>query len=82
MRAFEKAITNSTLSNLITELGIECGRVQALINQLLLPSLTTNQQAEILAELLAAAVHLHTHCDEDFQMLIADELEKLPDDEL
>ncbi|QSJ14506.1 hypothetical protein JYQ62_21610 [Nostoc sp. UHCC 0702] len=74
-------ITNSTLSTLIAELGTECGKVQTLINQLQLPSLTTNQQAEILVELLAAAVHLHTHCDEDFQTLIADELEKLPDND-
>ncbi|MBW4572956.1 MAG: hypothetical protein KME31_34820 [Tolypothrix carrinoi HA7290-LM1] len=55
-------ITNSTLNILIAELGTECAQVQALINQLQLPSLTANQQAEILAELLAAAVHLHTHC--------------------
>lgn len=74
-------VTNSTLSTLIAELGAECLKVQALINQLQLPSLTANQQAEILAELLAAAVHLHTHCGEDFQTLIADEMEKLPDDE-
>lgn len=71
-------ITNSTLNILIGELGTECAQVQALINQLQLPSLTANQQAEILAELLAAAVHLHTHCDEDFQMLIANEMENLP----
>jgi hypothetical protein len=63
---------------LIAELGTECAQVQALINQLQLPSLTANQQAEILAELLAAAVHLHTHCDEDFQTLIANEIENLP----
>jgi len=74
------AVTNSTLSTLIAELGTECSRVQALINQLQLPSLTANQQAEILGELLAATVHLHTHCDEDFQTLITDEMEKLPDD--
>lgn len=73
-------VTNSTLRTLITELGAECLKVQALINQLQLPNLTANQQAEILAELLAASVHLHTHCDEDFQALIADEIEKLPDD--
>lgn len=71
-------ITNSTLNILIAELGTECAQVQALINQLQLPSLTANQQAEILAELLAAAVHLHTHCDEDFQTLIANEMENLP----
>ncbi|MHC5833284.1 MAG: hypothetical protein ACYT04_99180, partial [Nostoc sp.] len=57
------AITNSTLSTLIAELGTECLKVQALVNQLQLPSLTANQQAEILAELLAAAVHLHNHSD-------------------
>lgn len=74
-------VTNSTLSILIAELGAECLKVQALINQLQLPSLTANQQAEILAELLAAAVHLHTHCGDDFQMLIVDEMEKLPDDD-
>lgn len=71
-------LTNSTLKTLIAELGTECAQVQALINQLQLPSLTANQQLEILAELLAAAVHLHTHCDDDFQMLIADEMENLP----
>ncbi|MBE9007975.1 hypothetical protein IQ259_23675 [Fortiea sp. LEGE XX443] len=74
------AITSSTLSTLIAELGTECSKVQALINQLQLPSLNTNQQAEILGELLAATVHLHTHCDEDFQSLIAQEMENLPDD--
>lgn len=72
-------VTNSTLNTLIAELGTECAQVQALINQLQLPSLTANQQADILAELLAAAVHLHTHCDEDFQTLIANEIENLPD---
>lgn len=71
-------LTNSTLNTLIAELGTECAQVQALINQLQLPSLTANQQLEILAELLAAAVHLHSHCDEDFQTLIADEMENLP----
>jgi len=81
MRDRHLAITNSTLSTLITELGTECLKVQALVNQLQLPSLTANQQAEILAQLLAAAVHLHNHCDEDFQMLITEEMENLPDDQ-
>ncbi|MEH1997560.1 MAG: hypothetical protein V7L00_02070 [Nostoc sp.] len=66
---------------MIAELGTECLKVQALVNQLQLPSLTANQQAEILAELLAAAVHLHNHSDEDFQMLITEEMENLPDDQ-
>ncbi|AVH70598.1 hypothetical protein [Nostoc sp. 'Lobaria pulmonaria (5183) cyanobiont'] len=75
------AITNLTLSTLIAELGIECLKVQALVNQLQLTSLTANQQAEILAELLAGVVHLHNHCDEDFQTLITEEMEKLPDNQ-
>lgn len=74
-------ITNSTLSTLIAELGAECLKVQALINQLQLPSLNANQQANILAELLAATVHLHTHCCEDFQTLITDEMELLDDED-
>ncbi|MBD2604716.1 hypothetical protein H6G81_09275 [Scytonema hofmannii FACHB-248] len=73
-------VTNSTLNTLIAELSTECAQVQTLINQLQLPSLTANQKVEILAELLAAAVHLHTHCDEDFQTLIANEMENLPDE--
>jgi hypothetical protein len=72
------AIANPTLKTLIAELGAECRTVTALINQLQLPHLTPTQQAEILAELLAAALHLHSHCDEDFQTLIADEMETLP----
>jgi late competence protein required for DNA uptake (superfamily II DNA/RNA helicase) len=75
------AVTNSTLSTLIAELSTECLKVQALVNQLQLPSLTVNQQAEILAELLAATVHLHNHCDEDFQTLIIEEMENFPSDE-
>ena len=74
------AVTNSTLSTLIAELGTECLKVQALVNQLQLTSLTANQQSEILAELLAAAVHLHNHCGEDFQTLIIEKMENLPDD--
>ncbi|WP_373530763.1 hypothetical protein [Nostoc sp.] len=74
-------VTNSTLSILIAELSTECLKVQALVNQLHLKSLTATQQAEILAELLAAAVHLHNHCDEDFQILIAEEIENLPDED-
>ncbi|BAZ31508.1 hypothetical protein NIES4074_39810 [Cylindrospermum sp. NIES-4074] len=73
-------ITNSTLRTLIAELGEECLKVQGLIEQFQLPSLTANQQAEILAELLSSAVHLHTHCDDEFQELISEAMEKLPDD--
>lgn len=74
-------ITNPTLKTLIAELGAECTNVQALINQLQLPNLSYTQQAEILAELLAVAIHLNTHCGDDFQTLIAEEMEKLPDDD-
>ncbi|AOY83733.1 hypothetical protein BJP36_31260 [Moorena producens JHB] len=74
-------ITSNTLKTLITELGSECQTVTALINQLQSPHLSSRQQAEILAELLAAAIHLNVHCGEEFQMLIAQEMEKLPDDD-
>lgn len=73
-------ITSRTLSSLITELGVECQNVTALINQLQLPRLSETQQADVLAELLAAAIHLQVHCGEDFQALIAEEMEKLPDE--
>lgn len=73
--------TNPTLSTLIAELGKECSQVVALINQLQLAHLQPKQQAEILAELLAATVHLHAHCDSEFQSLIAAEMEELPDDD-
>lgn len=74
-------INSPTLSTLISELGAECAKVQALIYQLQLPDISGKQQAEILAELLAAAVHLNVHCGEDFQNLIAEEMESLPDDD-
>jgi hypothetical protein len=74
-------IASSTLSTLITELGTECQNVIALIHQLQSPHLSARQQAEILAELLAAAIHLHVHCGEDFQTLIAQEMETLPDED-
>jgi hypothetical protein len=73
------AIRNHTLNVLITELNTECQTVAALVHQLQLPSLTLTQQANILAELLAAAIHLQAHCGEDLQNLIAEELEALPD---
>ena len=73
------AVTNSTLSNFIAELGQECSRVQTLINQLQLHHLTPHQRSEILGELLATAIHLHTNCDENFQTLVAEEMEQLPE---
>ncbi len=77
----ELKIVNPTLSKLITELGSECENVTALIYQLQSPHLSARQQAEILADFLAAAIHLNVHCGEDFQTLIAQEMETLPDDD-
>jgi hypothetical protein len=70
------AITDRTLTVLINELGEECSNVLGLLYQLQLPSLSPNQKSDVLAELLAASIHLHSHCDEDFQGAIAQELEK------
>jgi hypothetical protein len=74
-------ISNSTLSRLIKELDSECKNVTDLIDKLKLPRLSDKRQAEILAELLSATIHLHVHCGEDFQKLIIKEMEKLPDDD-
>ncbi len=73
------AVVNPTLNGLIAELGAECRNVTTLINQLQLPHLNPNQQAEVLADLLAAITHLHIHCDQEMQDLVADELDTLPD---
>jgi hypothetical protein len=70
------AITDRTLTVLINELSEECSNVLGLLYQLQLPNLSPDQKSDILAELLAAAIHLHSHCDEDFQGAIAQELEK------
>lgn len=70
-----------TLSTLVSELGTECQNVTTLIHQLQSPHLSPTQQAEILAELLAATIHFQTHCGEDFQTLIAEEMEKLLDND-
>jgi hypothetical protein len=82
MRISDRPISleDSTLRTLIAELGSECQNLITLINQLQLSHLSTTQQAEILAELLSATIHLHVHCGEDFQDLIAQEMEKLPDE--
>lgn len=70
---------NSTLNQLIIELQEECQNVLALINQLQLSELSDRQKGQILSELLVASIHLHSHCDEDWQNLISDELESLGD---
>lgn len=73
---------NSTLNQLIIELQEECQNVLSLINQLQLPELRDRQKGQILSELLVASIHLHSHCDEDWQNLISDELETLTDYEI
>jgi hypothetical protein len=73
---------NSTLNQLIIELQEECQNVLSLINQLQLSELRDRQKGQILSELLVASIHLHSHCDEDWQNLISDELETLTDYEI
>ena len=40
---------------------------------------TRQPKADILAEVLASVIHLHTRCDEDLQGAISDELDSLPE---
>ncbi|WP_204137541.1 hypothetical protein [Halomicronema sp. CCY15110] len=72
-------INNATLMTLMQELGDECSRVLELMHQLQVSNLQDDQKAEILAEILASVIHLHTHCDEDLQGAISDELDSLPE---
>ncbi len=72
------AIQNKTLITLVAELGAECQNVLTLIHQLQLASLSPDQQIDVLADLTSAVIHLQAHCGEDFQELIADELESVP----
>ncbi|NES80093.1 MAG: hypothetical protein F6K10_00420 [Moorea sp. SIO2B7] len=68
---------NSTLNQLIMELQEECQNVISLTNQLQLSELSDRQKGQILSELLVASIHFHSHCDEDLQNLISNELETL-----
>ncbi|MFB8793083.1 MAG: hypothetical protein U7126_02355 [Microcoleus sp.] len=52
-----------------------------LTHQLQLPDLSDRQKAEILAEFIIAAIQLNVHCGEEFQTLIAEEMEKLAVDD-
>ena len=70
---------NSTLYRLIIELQEECQNVLSLVNQLQLSELNDRQKGEILSELLVSTIHLQSHCDEDLQNLISDEMETLAD---
>ncbi|MGB3202149.1 MAG: hypothetical protein WBA99_14690 [Nodosilinea sp.] len=76
------AIQDKTLKVLVRELGDECGRVLELVHQLQLPGLQDSQKADILAELVSSAILLNSHCGEDFQNLLSDELEQLSVDEI
>jgi hypothetical protein len=71
---------NPTLNQLIIEFGQKCQNVITLANQFQLSYLSNKQKVEILAELLASTIHLHSHCDEDLQEMISEELDNLPDD--
>jgi len=76
-------IKSSTLQTLIAELGEECQTVIQLLDKIKTGnSLSDSKKLDILAELLAVIIHLQTHCGEDLQTLIAEELEQLPDTEL
>lgn len=76
------SLSNSTLETLIGEWESECENVLNLMENLKNSSpLAAAEKVDILAELLAASIHLHSHCDEDFQSLIAEEMESLPDEE-
>ncbi|MFM6023272.1 MAG: hypothetical protein ACKPER_10155 [Dolichospermum sp.] len=71
---------NSTFNQLLMELKEECQNVLSLVNQFQLSELSYRQKGKILSELLVASIHLHSHCDEDWQNLISDELENIADD--
>ena len=71
---------DSTLNQLIIELGSECKNIMTLINRLQLSNLSEEQTGEILVELLGRIIHLHSHCDEELQGLILQELGNLPDE--
>lgn len=73
------AIQNSILKVLIQELGQECERVMELISQLQLSNLQEDQKSEILSSLIVSSIHLNSHCDEAFQDLLADEVDRLSD---
>jgi hypothetical protein len=71
---------NSTLNRLIIELQEECQNVLSLVNQLQSSELNDRQTGEILSELLVSTIYLHSHCDEDLQNLISDEIEDFGDE--
>ena len=62
---------------LLIEMGTECKNVVNILNQLQSYDLTVDRQGTLLADLLAATIHLNVHYEEDLQDLIGDELEAL-----
>lgn len=70
-------IDHATLDYLLSDLSEEYSNVTILINQLQLSELPPKQKAQILAELMTAAIHLQVHCGQEFQDLIVQEIENL-----
>ena len=64
---------------LLIEMGTECKNVVNILNELQSYDLTVDRQGTLLADLLAATIHLNVHYKEDLQDLIGDELEALPE---
>lgn len=64
---------------LLIEMGTECKNVVNILNELQSYDLTVDRQGTLLADLLAATIHLNVHYEEDLQDLIGDELEALPE---
>ena len=64
---------------LLIEMGTECKNVVNILNKLQSYDLTVDRQGTLLADLLAATIHLNVHYEEDLQDLIGDELEALPE---
>ena len=64
---------------LLIEMGTECKNVVNMLNELQSYDLTVDRQGTLLADLLAATIHLNVHYEEDLQDLIGDELEVLPE---
>ena len=76
------SLTNSTLEKLMEEWESECKNVLILMEKCKnISPANAAKKVDILAELLAASIHLHSHCDDDFQDLIAEEMENLPDED-
>lgn len=69
-------IQDATLDRLLEELGKECRTTLNLLEKLRQP-LSERDRTEVLAELAAATIHLHAHCDEALQEEIWDVCDRL-----